>query len=279
MIKLCRIFGIPQIDAEHLEILNILNDIIDLIKKSANKAIVSEKTGYLKHKFITHYQTENRLMRQTRYPQATMHDAQHNEFLAFLEKKIRQGGSHGKSSDLDRYDLQYATAWFANHLSTHDKVFCNFLKTTGLEAFELSKAANDYINKRKHTRIYLKVDGILRIANGQTLQGTIGNISFSGMDFQCPSPPYTAIGETCRLEIFPEFHQKKQTIGFECHMIRMNSRGVALKFVTMDTDAFQWFEMFMRYHYVKPEVLLREARDHQPIMILTQGTSRPDDNF
>ena len=268
MVKLHKVFGVHRIDIEHHELFDIVDELIALVEQSRNRKVICEKAGYLMHKFRNHHSTEEMLMLRSGYHHYAAHKVQHESMLGFLETKIRGALCDDGAVAPDHHDFQYVSDWFASHLMLHDKKLCIFLKNSDCCTTELYPAANENLNKRRHTRLYLKIDAQLRLADGRSLRGVIDNISYSGADFHCSRPPYGSVGQSCHLvRLFPDREPDGLAIEFECQMIRVDNDGVGLKFHRVNEAVYQWFDDFMRHHYVKPNHLLKEARQHAPMVI------------
>ncbi len=268
MIKLHKVFGIHRIDIEHHEIFDIIGDLVALVKHSRNRQVICEKAGYLVHKFKNHYSTEEMFKLRSAYPHYAAHKEQHESLLVFLEGKIRNALCDSLAVAPDHHDFQYISDWFSNHLLLQDKKLCAFLQESNCCSAELFSPANENTNKRLHTRLYLKINALLRLADGTKLRGIINNISFSGLDFHCPQPPFAAVGQSCHLiRLFPEQNPDGFAIEFACKMTRMDNDRVGLKFLSANESVYRWFEDFMRHHYVKPNHLLKEVRKHAPMQI------------
>lgn len=268
MVKLHKVFGIHRIDIEHHELFDIIDDLVELIGKSRNRQVICEKAGYLIHKFKNHYSTEEMFMLRSGYPHYTAHKVQHESLLNFLESKIRHALCDSQAVAPDHHDFLYISDWFSNHLTLHDKKLCTFLLESNCCTADLFTAANENVNKRRHTRLYLKINALLRLANGSKIPGVIDNISFSGLDFHCTQPPFSATGQSCHLiRLFPDQKPDGFAIEFACRMIRMDNDGIGLKFESVDESVYRWFEDFMRHHYVKPNHLLKEVQKNRPMEI------------
>ena len=117
--------GHARMDADHkelAELFNLLRDTVDSGKgKAACAAVLDDIIGHAQ----THFELEQRLMTQQRYPKAEQHAAEH----AML---IRQALDYRQSFDVDSAAsrsalMRFPEVWLAFHILFSDKELAAFL--------------------------------------------------------------------------------------------------------------------------------------------------------
>lgn len=122
--------GIRELDSQHKQLINILNDLYDAMKaEKANDAIGSiifKLVNYTK----THFATEERYMAQYGYPDLA---GQKREHAAFTEKvlKFKEDFDSGRTS-ISVSVTSFVKEWLVNHISISDKKYGPFLNSKGV---------------------------------------------------------------------------------------------------------------------------------------------------
>ena len=118
--------GHAGMDSDHRELAELFGLLRDAVERGAGKAscaaLIDDIIGHAK----THFEREQRLMAQHRYPKAEQHAAEH----AML---IRQALDYRKSFDADPDAarstlLRFADVWLAFHILFSDKELAAFLR-------------------------------------------------------------------------------------------------------------------------------------------------------
>jgi hemerythrin-like metal-binding protein len=111
--------GIPSADAEHKELIELLNEIHDeLLRSGAGDSDVHEFLGELYAKISAHFALEEKLMREHSYDGYEDHKADHERLLdeirdlmdEFEDSNVLDAEAFGKKLE----------AWFSNHFRTMD---------------------------------------------------------------------------------------------------------------------------------------------------------------
>jgi diguanylate cyclase (GGDEF)-like protein/hemerythrin-like metal-binding protein/PAS domain S-box-containing protein len=76
--------GVPEIDAQHARMAELLNDVADAVNRGQDRdhvtALLDELLAFTRH----HFETEQRLMERHRYPDLLAHTQEHSRLLADL---------------------------------------------------------------------------------------------------------------------------------------------------------------------------------------------------
>lgn len=111
---------VAEIDAEHAELIRLLNGLFDAMKAGRGRDRVGSTLDGLAKYTRTHFQNEERLMRIHGYPEIEAHRAQHAALLeqiaSFRTKLKDDGASLTISLDL----LDFLKSWLIEHIETAD---------------------------------------------------------------------------------------------------------------------------------------------------------------
>lgn len=99
---------------------------------------------------------------------------------------------------------------------------------------------------RRHSRSAVSIDGVIRLMNGVRLEGTTEDVSIGGLRMQCEH--YLPVGHTVRVTLV--LHGGSEDVRLEATgtVSRVDSRGVAIHFESVDTDAMPHLENLVRYN-------------------------------
>jgi len=114
--------GVAQIDAEHQRIADLLNQLNTDLGTYVPHGQVMVRLDAIAAMVASHFGTENRLMKESGYPDATEHMRQHVQLLnemKYLKQRFSQGG--------ELVVLQWIKDWFVGHISGADKPLGTYL--------------------------------------------------------------------------------------------------------------------------------------------------------
>lgn len=114
--------GVPVIDAQHQKIAEMLNQLnVALIKLTPHDTVLKQFDEIIAY-VAFHFQTEERLMEQYHYPEASDHHDEHQQLsneVTYLKVRFSQDG--------ELLVLQWLKDWFTEHIETADKRLGVFL--------------------------------------------------------------------------------------------------------------------------------------------------------
>lgn len=116
--------GHPEIDRDHREFLDLLNDYYRQMQSGQGKDSVSAMLTKLKAHFDPHLALEEREMSRTGYPDLDPHRQAHQRFLADLDGLVRQDAA---GQDVSIQALTFISQWLGDHTLKYDKAFAQFL--------------------------------------------------------------------------------------------------------------------------------------------------------
>ena len=108
--------GVPQFDADHRDLLDIINTLYDEAEAGAPPAQLAATCDVLIAHTITHFDNEE--ARFEGYPRAAEHRRMHDK-LKERVTQFRQALSSGNAADGTRL----ITDWLAHHITGEDKTF------------------------------------------------------------------------------------------------------------------------------------------------------------
>ncbi len=117
-------------------------------------------------------------------------------------------------------------------------------------------------DRRKHTRVSLKLDAELQLDDSVTVTGKLKNISFSGVFMYCVNPTNIQVGMTGLLKIFLKTDPHINIIYFRCQVVRTTESGAGIRFINTDVEGYQQFKNLMIYNSTDPDTLLDELKKH-----------------
>ncbi len=111
--------GIPSADAEHRELIELLNEIYEeLVRSGAGESSTQDFLGELYAKISAHFALEEKLMRDHRYDGYREHKADHERLLNEI-RDLMDEYEDSKELDAEAFSSKL-DAWFSNHFRTMD---------------------------------------------------------------------------------------------------------------------------------------------------------------
>lgn len=110
--------GVPAVDLEHRELIELINGLDADMQENATQTKVVESLGEIYAHISAHFALEEKIMRDAGYDGFAAHKQDHesllDELLEFIDSVDAAGryDRTGLSQDLDR--------WFSGHFRTHD---------------------------------------------------------------------------------------------------------------------------------------------------------------
>ncbi len=118
--------GHDVIDQDHRDLVPLVNVFLSSIKGGASKHNIYDDVDEISVRFSAHFERENQLMAETRYPDLEAHVAEHRALLGDLGKFLH-------AVDESTEDQMIATTkaiedWFLKHIAGSDKRLGQFLR-------------------------------------------------------------------------------------------------------------------------------------------------------
>jgi len=122
--------GNEQIDEEHKELFQRINDLHEAISSKRERADIEMILAFLEDYVISHFGMEERMMIKTSYPKFSIHREKHTYFIEeFI--RIRNGFTSGPESETFEYAKQIGLLlrdWLIHHIQVFDKELSGYLK-------------------------------------------------------------------------------------------------------------------------------------------------------
>jgi hemerythrin len=119
----------------HLEDVDIINALYELIEEyevqpsqSTKEQINTKFIEWFEHT-VLHFKGEEDLMLEKGFPPYPVHQGEHTNGLAQMERIFDHWKAHGDIQTLKVYFTQEMLPWLINHIQTMDTVTANFFKS------------------------------------------------------------------------------------------------------------------------------------------------------
>ena len=116
------LFGVPEIDQEHLGLARILNELNAAVRLNEPSEATARLLDQLTTQIRSHFQHEDHLMDQYGYFDDDAHKNEHQRLideLGYLKDKFNQGG--------EMATLHTLKEWLLNHISSSDRQLSDFI--------------------------------------------------------------------------------------------------------------------------------------------------------
>lgn len=110
--------GVPAIDHEHRELIDLINWLNEIAHRGANYDKVRSALGEIYTQISAHFALEEKIMRDARYGHYASHKDDHENLLDELRDIMDQVDRDGRYEE-ERLSRQLEQ-WFSVHFSTHD---------------------------------------------------------------------------------------------------------------------------------------------------------------
>lgn len=110
--------GVDSVDAEHRELIELINTMYENVQSREHGPEVMEDLGEIYARIAAHFALEELLMRQHEYDEYRDHKRDHERLLEDI-RKIMDEYEAGKLLDADELGSRL-DAWFSEHFRTKD---------------------------------------------------------------------------------------------------------------------------------------------------------------
>jgi hemerythrin len=115
--------GIPEIDAQHRGLVNMLNDLHVAMKAGKGSEAVQKTVERLLSYTQQHFEAEEWAMKQAHYPEFAKH---HKAHLALTTKVVEMLGAGGALPTFEL--LNFLNDWLKKHIGQTDREFGDFIR-------------------------------------------------------------------------------------------------------------------------------------------------------
>lgn len=133
--------NIKTIDAQHQELVNILNRLFTAVAKREGDKVIASILDALVDYTKTHFALEERLMQQAKYQDLEAHKLEHKKLIEELDRLCKKHLVDEKPIYFEM--LGFLKAWLKDHIQGVDKRYSADLQKAGFafEAWEQEAAA------------------------------------------------------------------------------------------------------------------------------------------
>lgn len=110
--------GIPEVDYEHRELINLINDLLMELNVNGASAGITDSLGEVYARIALHFALEEKIMREQNYDQFTEHKTDHNRLLNEI-RDIMDEYENSVNVDTETF-AERLDRWFSNHFRTMD---------------------------------------------------------------------------------------------------------------------------------------------------------------
>ena len=110
--------GVPAVDVEHRDLIELINDLHGMMGKGATHNQVSASLGEIFAQISAHFALEEKYMRETEYEHFPSHKEDHEKLLDEIRDimdRVEDDGSYEESRLSGELEQ-----WFSEHFRTHD---------------------------------------------------------------------------------------------------------------------------------------------------------------
>ena len=119
--------GVAQIDREHQQVADLLNELHDAWLDGAPRSDLSGRLKSLAEAVTVHFEAEEKIMAERGYPGLPIHRSEH-AFLLTHVADFRQGFENG-TTEFTESVMSYLKDWLRDHILISDKRMGEYLVT------------------------------------------------------------------------------------------------------------------------------------------------------
>ena len=118
--------GIDEVDFEHKEMIDLINESYEEAKKDGSSEAVMDFLGEIFEKISAHFALEEKVMKKLEYDQFEDHKDDHERLLVSIRDIMDEYADETVLDD-EKFGLSLKE-WFVNHFSTKDARLHSFLE-------------------------------------------------------------------------------------------------------------------------------------------------------
>lgn len=121
--------GVAEIDRQHQEIFGRMGQLLDACSKGQGKDAVRPMIDFLEAYVGEHFRDEEKLQKNSGYPNYAQHKALHTEYLQNIANLRQQLAEHGPTLPFVITVNKTVVDWLTSHISKVDKELGTFLQS------------------------------------------------------------------------------------------------------------------------------------------------------
>ena len=117
--------GHAAIDAEHMELIRLFNELSDAVKQRKGKNVCGGILDAIIDHTVSHFTTEAELMKEYRYPKRAQHNIEHAQLIKQAQNYRAKFESAPPGTHIEL--IRFPEDWLTFHIATSDKELGGFL--------------------------------------------------------------------------------------------------------------------------------------------------------
>lgn len=118
--------GVPEMDAEHLELIKRVNSLVIAFNSEKSKKEIYDILTFLDEYVISHFGHEEKLMIEAGYPQTEQHQAIHDDYINRVDELSRAMWDEGVTPALMVDVNRLLIEWLSQHIDEEDRAFARY---------------------------------------------------------------------------------------------------------------------------------------------------------
>jgi hemerythrin len=121
---------VAELDGHHQKLFSLLNTLHDAMRAGKGSGVIRSIVEELANYTHTHFQREEALMQQTKYPGLDVHRVAHQKLMVKVGeyKAALDSGSGVNTSAV----MEFLREWLAKHINGMDKAYASHLNASGI---------------------------------------------------------------------------------------------------------------------------------------------------
>ena len=120
--------GIDEIDRQHMTLLMMVDDLLDKLGTEFENQTIIDILNFLKSYVDVHFKTEEKYMKQAKYPGYDNHKAIHDNFIEEVNNLYDKLKDSIEKIDLTEETVNSVKEWIIDHVKGTDIEMARFLK-------------------------------------------------------------------------------------------------------------------------------------------------------
>jgi hemerythrin len=113
-----------------MKMIEMINTLHDAMKEGKGRDILGRILEDLVAYTRTHFETEEKVMKQNSYPDFSEHKKQHDKLVMEVAKIVKN--YHGGNEPLPAHIMQFLVDWLTTHINGVDKKYGPYLQSKGV---------------------------------------------------------------------------------------------------------------------------------------------------
>ncbi|MBU0484036.1 MAG: bacteriohemerythrin [Proteobacteria bacterium] len=122
--------NIKEIDTQHKKLIDMINELHEAMSERRGKDVLNDILAKLANYTVSHFSTEERIMRTNDYPAYQEHREKHEKMTAkvlALQNEVKTG-----KGTITLEVMNFLKNWLDKHILGTDKQYAPFLKSKGV---------------------------------------------------------------------------------------------------------------------------------------------------